>query len=94
MSQVLNPMWISTSVRNLYIILCRAFSPQEAAEFRLPVEQKMTAGGYAYVLNNLRFENGYLLKNMSLSSIRLEEGNPSIEEITRYNQVGTPGIKC
>ena len=67
----------------------RAFSPQEAKDHRLVVEQRRNnSGGYDYLMNNSRFSDGYLIRAFALKSLTAVEGVPDVDELQRFNQVG------
>ena len=67
---------------------CRAFSPKEATEARLPVEhlRKLDREGFFYRIGDRRFEDGYLFKSYNVRNLSLEEGVPPLEELQRFNQ--------
>jgi hypothetical protein len=64
------------------------------------VEKKMrrdSEGGYVYHLNgNLQqyYVDGYLHKPVSIKSLLQVEGNPPVEEIQRFSQVGLVTFFC
>ena len=67
----------------------RAFAEGEAKEHRLLVEKKrgQDGSGFYFVLNSSqRFEDGYLLKQVALKSLLLEEALPPLDELQRFNQ--------
>ncbi len=67
----------------------RAFAEGEAKEHRLLVEKKrgQDGSGFYFVLNgSQRFEDGYLLKQVALKSLMLEEALPPLDELQRFNQ--------
>lgn len=53
------------------------------------VEKKRgNEGGFYYLLNgSQRFEDGYLLKQVAVKSLVLEEALPPLDELQRFNQV-------
>lgn len=67
---------------------CRAFSKQEAERHGLQPYAK-TNFGKRVVLPGLgsEFEDGYEVKWMSMRNIVLDDVGPTVEELTRYNQV-------
>lgn len=69
----------------------RAFSHKEANDARLPVEQlrKHDSEGFFYRIGDRRFEDGYLFRSYNVRNLSLEEGVPPLEELQRFNQVGT-----
>ena len=69
--------------------MCRAFSPKEATDARLPLEhlRKPDREGYFYRIGDRRFEDGYLFKSYNVRNLSLEEGVPPLEELQRFNQV-------
>ena len=70
-------------------LLCRAFSPKEAADARLVVERVPRAGreGVWFRVGDRYFEDGYLLRHYNVRNLSLEEGVPPLEELQRFNQV-------
>jgi transcription elongation factor len=67
----------------------RAFSPADAKEARLLLEQRRRpdGGGYYYTLNGARYEDGYLLRSYALQNLQAEEALPPLEDLQRFNQV-------
>ena len=70
----------------------RAFSPADAKEARLVLEQrrKPDMSGYYYVLNGARYEDGYLVRSYALKNLQAEEALPPLEDLQRFNQAGFP----
>ena len=70
-------------------VLCRAFSPKEAADARLVVERVPRVGreGVWFRVGDRYFEDGYLLRHYNVRNLSLEEGVPPLEELQRFNQV-------
>ena len=67
----------------------RAFAEGEAKEHRLLVEKKrgQDGSGFYFLLNGAqRFEDGYLLKQVAVKSLLLEEALPPLDELQRFNQ--------
>ena len=66
----------------------RAFSPADAKEARLLLEQRRRpdGGGYFYQLNGARYEDGYLLRSYALKNLQAEEALPPLEDLQRFNQ--------
>lgn len=69
--------------------LRRAFSPADAKEAGLIVEQRRKPGGsgYYYILRNQHYEDGYLVKQYGRARLELVSGLPPLEELQRFNQV-------
>lgn len=69
----------------------RAFSPADAKDQGLIVEQRRKADstGYYYILKNQHYEDGYLIKQYGRARLQLISGLPPLEELQRFNQVGT-----
>jgi transcription elongation factor SPT5 len=66
----------------------RAFNPDEARSFRLDVDQvrNRETGAVEYVLGgSQRFQDGYLVKKLSLKSLAPEDGVPPLNELQRFN---------
>ena len=78
-----------------FAVFYRAFSPKEAAEHRLPAEQRRNnTGGYDYLLNGQRYSDGYLLRSFALKSITAVEGLPDMDELQRFNAVSLGHGDC
>jgi transcription elongation factor len=69
--------------------LRRAFSPADAKDAGLIVEQRRKPGGsgYYYILRNQHYEDGYLVKQYGRARLELVSGLPPLEELQRFNQV-------
>ncbi|KAK9811747.1 hypothetical protein WJX72_009461 [[Myrmecia] bisecta] len=67
----------------------KAFSVQDAKEHRLVVEQRRNhEGDYEYMLNGMRFVDGYMVRQVATKTLILEEAMPPLDELQRFNQVG------
>lgn len=68
----------------------RGFNPEEAKGYNLDLAQHRDryTGELMYVLNgSQRFSQGYLVKNMALKSLGVEETMPPLDEIQRFGAV-------
>lgn len=68
--------------------LCRAFSKQEAERHGLQPYAKSQFGSRVILPGvGTEYEDGYEVKWVSMRNIVLDEIGPTVEELTRYNQV-------
>ena len=76
--------------------LRRAFSPADAKDAGLIVEQRRKPGGsgYYYILRNQHYEDGYLVKQYGRARLELISGLPPLEELQRFNQVRQIAPTC
>lgn len=67
---------------------CRAFSKQEAERHGLQPYAKSQFGKRVILPGiGTEYEEGYEVKWVSMRNIVLDEVGPTVEELTRYNQV-------
>lgn len=72
----------------------RAFSKAEAERRQQQVQEKRSSTsptGYCFVMNNNtanRYEEGYLIREIPIKSLNIEEATPPVAELQAFNQVG------
>ena len=71
---------------------CRAFSKQEAERHGLQPYSKAQLGKRVVLPGiGTEYEDGYEVKWVSMRNIELDDVGPTVEELTRYNQVSCSG---
>jgi hypothetical protein len=74
-------------------MISRAFNPGEAKEGGATVEResrRLTDGSVFYVVDGkLRFNQGYLQRQCAISSLRICETLPPLDELQRFKQACT-----
>lgn len=77
-----------------YGCACRPFNPGEAKDAGASVERenrRLTDGSVYYLLNGKqRFTQGYLQRTFAISSLRICETLPPLDELQRFKQAGSP----
>ena len=69
---------------------CRAFSKQEAERHGLQPYSKSQFGSRVILPGTgTEYEDGYEIKWVSMRNVVLDEVGPTVEELTRYNQVSS-----
>ena len=72
----------------------RAFNLEEAKSYKMDVHEQRDryTGEVLYILNNnQRFSRGYLIKEVSIKSLSVEEGLPPLDELQRFNSAQQDG---
>lgn len=76
-----------------YCMTHRAFSKAEAERRQQQVQEKRSSTsptGYCFVMNNNtanRYEEGYLIREIPIKSLNIEEATPPVAELQAFNQV-------
>lgn len=85
-SAAVQPSWCKTCKLS-WLTLGRAFSKQEAERHGLQPYFKSNLGSLLVLPGVGEFEDGYELKWVSMRNVILDDAGPSVEELTRFNQV-------
>lgn len=82
--------WVIVLSYNRVRERCRPFNPGEAKEAGATVEResrRLTDGSVFYVVDGkLRFNQGYLQRQCAISSLRICETLPPLDELQRFKQ--------